>query len=136
MIEVASQQNTDIVSGIVEIVWDKESTVWNYDSKVYDRWTYFETHAWPVQITAFHACCPPPFIKRMIYPIMMALTDKRARARTIVHDCAETDILHTLFRYGILRNMLPTAIGGDLVLDQSRWIADRKAAELEDSSLS
>lgn len=130
--EVTARQNKDIVSGIVEIVWDKESTVWDYDNQAYSRWTYFETHAWPVQITAFHVCCPPPFIKRFIVPIMMALTDKRARARTMVHDVPESSIVEVLSGYGILKYTLPTVMGGDLVFDQSRWIDERRVAELED----
>lgn len=132
MIESASSQNKDLVSGIVEIVWDKESTVWEYDPQCYDRWTYFETHAWPVQITAFHVCCPPPFLKRIIVPIMMALTDARARARTIVHDVPESKILDELSSYGILKHMLPKQMGGDLIIDQSHWIMERRAVELEE----
>ena len=53
---------------------------------------------------------------------MMALTDKRARARTIVHDVPENTIINVLSSYGILKHMLPTVMGGDLVFDQSQWI--------------
>jgi len=129
---VAARQNKDVAGGIVEIVWDKESTVWDYDPAAYQRWTYFETHAWPIQIIAFHVCCPPPFIKRIIFPIMMALTDKRARARTIIHDVSENDIIDVLATFGITRRMLPTVIGGDLALDQFQWIVDRRVTELEE----
>lgn len=132
-IEVAAREKEqDIESGVVEIIWDRDSTVWDYDSQVYSRWTDFETHCWPIQIIAFHACLPPPFILRLIYPIMMALTDKRARARTIVHDVPESSIIEVLSSYGILKRMLPTQIGGDLVIDQTQWITDRRVAEMEE----
>lgn len=163
MIEVAAhEKQQDIEGGIVEIVWDKESTVWDYgetnsrhvvaylithpgtniprtycihalsDSQVYSRWTYFETHAWPTKITAFHVCLPPPFILRIIFPIMMALTDKRARARTMIHNVPESDIIEVLSSYGILKHMLPTVIGGDLAFDQIQWIINRRVAEMEE----
>jgi hypothetical protein len=133
IIEVAaSEKEQDVESGVVEIVWDKNSTVWDYDSQVYSRWTYFETYAWPIQITAFHVCLPPPFILRVINPIMMALTDKRARARTIVHDVPENTIINALSSYGILKHMLPTVMGGDLIFDQSQWILDRRITEMEE----
>lgn len=128
-IEVTAKQNTDVVSGLVELVYDKHSSVWNYDNRVYPRWTDFETNAWPVQIMAFHVLCPPPFIKRVIFPIMMALTDQRARARTLIHDIPEEDIVSTMAKYGVLKYMLPTNVGGDVMIDQSRWIEERRAAE-------
>lgn len=133
IIEVTARQNNDLESGgVVELVWDKDSSVWDYDNQVYSRWTYFETYAWPLQITCFHVLCPPPFIKRIIFPIMMALTDKRGRARTLVHDVPESDVLQVLAKYGILKHMLPEVVGGDVVLDYASWISERRAAELEE----
>lgn len=63
---------------------------------------------------------------------MMALTDKRARARTLIHDVPESDIVKVLENYGILKSMLPTDVGGDVVLDHVGWIAERRVAELDE----
>lgn len=132
MIEVASHQNTDIGSRVVQIMWDRHTTLWDYDGQVYDRMNYFDTSAWPVRIAAFHDCCPPKFMLRIIKPLMFALKDKESRSRTLFHDVPENDITQVLSSYGIQKDMLPTDMGGSLVLDQSDWIASRRAAELEE----
>ena len=57
---------------------------------------------------------------------------KEFRSRTVAHDVSETNILHVLSNYGIEKESLPTEMGGSFLLDQSEWIANRRAAELEE----
>ena len=79
-----------------------------------------------------HICCAPVLLVRLLKPIMKALMDKDARARLIFHDCPESGILDALSEYGIEKHMLPTEMGGLVQLDQTEWIAHRRAIEMEE----
>jgi len=63
---------------------------------------------------------------------MMALKTKSTRHRTLFHDVPASEILDTLAGYGIIKGMVPTEMGGTVVLNQQEWIANRWAAELEE----
>lgn len=62
----------------------------------------------------------------------MALKKKTTRSRTLFHDVPESEILDVLAEYGILKNMLPTEMGGTVVLNQREWMANRWAIEIEE----
>lgn len=64
--------------------------------------------------------------------IMMALKTKTTRSRTVFHDVPQDEILEVLSNYGILPCMLPTQMGGSVVLNQREWIAQRWAIEMEE----
>ena len=131
-IEVASQENTDISSGYVCVVWDKGSSVMDFDHRLYQHIMHYEMTAWPVKLIASHICCSPSFIFRLVKPILLALTDKRTRTRTNFHNCPEDRLLEALSSYGILKDMLPVEMGGTIELNMYEWIAHRRAAELEE----
>ena len=69
---------------------------------------------------------------KIILPILNTLTNKHTRSRKLVHDVPESQLLDVLSDYGILKDMLPTEMGGTVLLDQAEWIASRRAAELEE----
>jgi hypothetical protein len=69
---------------------------------------------------------------QILKPVLYALMDKRARSRSLYHDVPESEILDVLSGYGILKDMLPVEMGGTVQLDQSEWIANRRAVELEE----
>lgn len=63
-----AQQSTDIGSGYVCVVWDKGSSVWDFDQKVYRKLMEYEMNAWPVKLVSSHICCTPSYILRIIKP--------------------------------------------------------------------
>lgn len=132
MMEVAAEQCTETESGCVLIGWDEESSIFEFPRKVYDSFAEFEKSCLPVRFAALHTCCPTSAILKIMRPIMLALTDKRTRLRTIVHDVPVSQICDVLSAYGILREMLPTEMGGEVKLNQAEWIADRRAVELQE----
>lgn len=132
MIEVASQENKDINSNTVQMVRFKDMTILDYDKKIYDRMYYFEASAWPLRKCSFHVCCPESYVLRVLKPILFAAAVKESRARTLIHTVPESELLSVLSEYGIQKDMLPTEMGGSLEFDQSEWIANRRAAELEE----
>ena len=128
--EGTAQENADVQRGSVLIVWEKDITVWDYDQKLYDRSLHFSKNCWPVKRLATHICCPPWIDVKLFKPILFALMDKHTRSRVLHHDVPESQLLDVLSDYGILREVLPTEMGGTLRFDQAEWIASRRAVEL------
>ena len=130
--EVAAHKSTDIGNGVVVILWHKHTTLWDYDSKVYDRMLRFFADCWPVRIVSCQICCPPWYYVRMVKPIIFAVSDKHIRSRFVIHSIPESQLLKALARYGILKDMLPVDMGGTIEFNQSEWIANRRCTELEE----
>jgi CRAL/TRIO domain len=128
VMEVMAQENTDMGSGVVLLISFQNFTMWDYDHELYSR---ILSSCWPVNIIARHGCFPPSILK-IIKPILNALVDKHTRSRVLMHDVPESEILDVLSSYGVQKYMLPTQLGGTVLLDQAKWIASRMAAELED----
>jgi hypothetical protein len=130
--EVAAQECTEISSGIVQIHWERDTTLWDYDSKMHDCIAECLKTSWPVKLISSHICCPPSIPLRFLRPIIHCIMDKDMRSRVQFHDVPETDIAQSLCKFGILESMLPTHMGGRVVINQSEWIANRRASELEE----
>lgn len=132
MAEVVSQGNNDVNSGFVFVEWHKHTTLWDYDRKAMDGILHFQLSCWPVQCLCYQICCPSSFCMRILKPIVYALADKRARSRAVIHDVSESETLKNLESFGILKDMLPTEMGGSLKLDLPEWMENRRAVELEE----
>jgi len=132
LIEVLARENNDVASGYIDIVWDKYSSLYDFDRLFGESVPRFERTAWPIRVTAHHICCSSAFVVTIMKPIYFAMTDKRNRSRTLFHTVPESKIVDTLSNYGILGSMLPTEMGGTLEFSQSDWIAQRRALEMEE----
>jgi len=130
--EVAAQDDTDVGSGVVEVVWDTDTTIFDYDRKVWDRLLAYLHLYWPVKTIAAHVCCSPRIIHRLVYPALHALLSPWCRSRTKMHDVPESEIINVLSNYGIPKEILPTEMGGTVELNPAEWIAHRRAAEMEE----
>jgi len=114
------------------IVFDKFTTIFDIDPKLNRQTTYFYRSCWPVKNMCTHIVCTPKIVKSLAKPVVLALLSKEERSRLKFHDVPECDVIETLAGYGILNDMLPTEMGGSVQLDQSEWIANRRAVELEE----
>lgn len=65
-------------------------------------------------------------------PVIFAMMNKRTRARTLMHDVRESEYVSVLSGFGITKGMLPTDMGGDVAVDVSAWIANRRAEEMKE----
>lgn len=153
-----SQENTDVSSGYVQVVWNKvraencrssasvglcsksilvprllkDSTVFDFDIPAYRRMMYFQRSCWPLRFVATHVCCSPRSSLKIVKPIVFAFMFKGSRSRSIIHDASESEIIDVLAGYGILSYMLPTEMGGTLRQSQSEWIKVRRSIEMEE----
>lgn len=128
--EVVCREHTGPDSGIVEIIWCKNSMPLNYDAKI--RATCFTKQCWPVTIKANHMCGLSRISARIGLPFALAVKGKQMRARTKVHDVPDSEIVTTLSSFGITRDALPTVMGGGVESNQLEWLANRRAVEMEE----
>jgi hypothetical protein len=68
----------------------------------------------------------------MTKPIIYALMNKQTRSRSVIHDVPDSLIIQDLSIYGILKDMLPIEMGGTIPLNQSEWIFNRRALEIDE----
>lgn len=81
-----------------------------------------------------HICCPSSILLRMLKPVVRALMSKALRTRMKIHDVSPSEIVDSLCPYGITKDMLPSQVGGSIHLDPLLWLANRRAAEMEEIS--
>jgi hypothetical protein len=153
--EVTSRSNTDIGSGFVHVVWDKYSSIRDFDRYLWDRYLRHMTNAWPIKSVAIHSCCTPFIVVRFIKPskssggngetalyfgiflltnlyvVLFALINKDIRSRMVFHG-PESELFNSLSAYGILKSMLPSYMGGDVDMNMTEWIENRRALEMEE----
>jgi len=132
LMEIAVQESGCLASGFICLVWDKDSTIFDYDPKVFFRMTYFYCNCWPTKHLSMHGCCPPRVLLRMFKPIFFAILNKEVRSRAQIHNVPESQIVEALSQYGILKDMLPTEMGGTVKLNVVDWIASRRFIEMEE----
>jgi hypothetical protein len=113
-----AQINTDKGSAIIAVNWVKVMSMWDYDHRFWDRINYFNRNCWPVKIIANHTCFPAWIMANIIKPIINATMDKNAQSCMLEHDVPESEILNILSSYGISKGMLPTEMGGTVVLNK------------------
>lgn len=63
--EKAAQDNTDIAGGIVQLVWCRNASLFDYDMKCIDGWASYLSNCWPIKLLANHICCPTAIDKIM-----------------------------------------------------------------------
>jgi hypothetical protein len=117
----------------IVLVWDKETTIWDFDQYLHNRMLYFFRSCWPVKDHPTHICATPPVIIRLLKPVVTALMGKEARARIVEHNAAdENALLESLSLFGITKHMLPQCMGGPVQLDPEYWIMHRRLLETEE----
>jgi hypothetical protein len=132
MLEIIQREPTYDGSGVVFLLLDKESTIWDFDLQLQNRLIDLHRRAWPAKAFPSHVCCPSKAWFRLFEPTVFALMDKERRARIIIHNVPEGEMFASLALYGIEKYMLPTKMGGTVELNVSEWIEMRRAIEMEE----
>mmetsp|Transcript_3423 Transcript_3423/g.6585 ORF Transcript_3423/g.6585 Transcript_3423/m.6585 type:complete len:331 (+) Transcript_3423:247-1239(+) len=78
----------------------------------------------PIRMGGFHIVQPPWFFTKIVFPIMKVIMPDRMRKRVRVYGGSEAKILKELKEVGLGREVLPSEIGGDVILDTESWIQE------------
>jgi len=78
----------------------------------------------PIRIGGFHIVQPPWFFTKIVFPFMKVIMPDRMRKRVRVYSGGEAKILKELKEVGLGREVLPSEIGGDVILDIESWILE------------
>lgn len=124
LLEVISgaQESSGKGADFVMLCWEKNRTLWDYDRKLGERMMALERWFMPVRLAALHFCCIPRIVVLLLKPIGFAFMGKMVRQRTIIHNATEEQLPEALAGFGILKDMLPTEMGGTITLDHSKLI--------------
>ncbi|VEU41253.1 unnamed protein product [Pseudo-nitzschia multistriata] len=75
----------------------------------------------PVRMAALHILDPPPAVSILTKFVRMVL-GKKVKKRIYVHECNSLEKrMEALSKYGICREQLPRAVGGDFDFDEKSW---------------
>ena len=77
------------------------------------------------------------FFEKVIYPIIRLFMNERMRNRIHMHhDIADVNFLQKMSdKYGLSKDILPTELGGFVVLDGMGWIEERKTMEFDENAV-
>lgn len=97
------------------------------------EWTVtdLQNRALPVHACATHLFCLPVLVARLLAPLSLAQLDKNTRARCVIHNVKESQVVEALLEYGIQKEVIPREMGGDCDYSHSQYIADRRTKEAE-----
>ena len=76
-----------------------------------------------VRISGIHFAHPPLQFSLFFSIIKIAL-GKRLRKRVKVHSGPDARVQADLAKYGLYQNVIPVEIGGQVILDQRKWLQD------------
>jgi hypothetical protein len=79
----------------------------------------------PIRFAGLHVCRPRAFI-HVLVKITKTLLGSKLRKRIYVHAGSEDKVLGKLAEYGLGKDKVPDIWGGYLVLDHSKWLADKQ----------
>lgn len=74
--------------------------------------------------------CANRFFGKIVFPIMKMVMPERMRKRVRVHVGTEQKVLDSLKAFGLDREVLPSELGGDVIIDTDSWIQDMKSRGL------
>jgi hypothetical protein len=80
-----------------------------------------------VRLSGFHICHPPTLF-RIIFPLIKLFLGERLRKRIRVHSGSEEKVQDEFCTYGLTKDVIPSELGGDVVVDLDSWLQGRKSA--------
>lgn len=84
----------------------------------------------PIRISAFHGCHPPP-LYRFAARILLFILGERLRKRVIPHTGTNEHVNCILQnKFNISQNYIPTEMDGNLLLNVTEWLQQRKESGL------
>ena len=126
-IMVALEEESTQQRGIVIIFWPYKER-WDQPNRQFLSLLASSVKgALPVRLSAIHVCQHKPIFNLLI-PLVKFFMGERLRKRLRFHSGSNDQVRTALAPYGLTKNVLPTELGGDVELQQEKWLAARKQA--------
>ena len=113
--------------GVVMMVYPHHVQLHQLDRKLMKLNTECIKGAIPVRLAAFHVCHPPTFFA-IVWQLLKVILGK-LRKRVKIHSGERDHVLEALSAFGLTKDVVPTDIGGDVLLDVDGWLDHRRAME-------
>ena len=115
--------------GLVVLSNPRYSSRKQFDYELSSTFYTYEAECLPLKIRCIHLCPPPMRFFWVIHPIMQYVAGKRLRLRLQLHSGSDKDVLKSLCQFGFSKSLLPSEMGGNIVLNQRKWMYLRSAIE-------
>lgn len=115
--------------GVIVIIYPRHAHISQLDRQLMKINAESIKSCIPLRLAAVHAC-HPPVLMHIILDILRLFLGKRLRQRMRVHSGSDETVLQHLEGYGLTKDLIPTPLGGNVVVDPSGWVDTRLAAEL------
>lgn len=129
VIHAALEDDSVQQKGVVMLMYPHNAKFSQIDRKLMKMNTESMKGCIPVRLSAFHICHPPKFFA-IIFPLLKLFLGERLRKRIRVHSGSDKKVIEHLNHFGLTKNELPSDLGGDIVLDNSGWLKERKDSGL------
>lgn len=86
--------------------------MWDYDRELEKNFSEMERSCLPFKFCSIHCTGLSPLVMHLTKPIVFALLDKEARARTIPYHQVDDALLEGLEMYGIPKDVVPAEMDG------------------------
>lgn len=128
VIHVALEDEETQKKGLVGLLYPKKAKLTQLDRALAKLNMEAMKGCLPIRVSAMHLCHPPTFF-RIVFPIFKLFMGERIVKRFRVHSGSEGAVLEKLASFGLSKDLVPTELGGNVVLDHKAWVAERKAGE-------
>jgi len=110
--------------GIVVLVNGREFSFAHFDKNFATLFISCFKGCLPIRISAFQLCHPPKIFK-VIWPFFRLLLGPVLRKRVLITSGSDEDVVKKLGKYGMIRDQIPSKVGGNLDFDIETWAKDR-----------
>ena len=122
-LHAALENETTQQKGIVFLVNLKTTLPRHFDRRLIQLLASSIRGVLPVRVSAIHII-HAPYLFEVLFDVVSILLGERITNRIKIY--SDEDIRQQLEDVGIHPNLLPLALGGEVEVDQSKWLAERE----------
>jgi CRAL/TRIO domain len=128
MLHVALERESTQRHGIIVLVDTKNFKAKHFHLETNKQMLPMLQSTLPIRLSAFFICYPTSVMK-VVMPIVKQIINARMKKRIVMTGSTPDAILSTLSKYELTSDIIPSDVGGDIVIDHAKWVQDRRVRE-------